>query len=84
MESFLHFFCLLTAVAFEKVGSLTHIEIRDQFAENSARKASFQPIEEHRDKLLNILLNEYIDGFSKRFVRDTKISRGKIDSIRRF
>ena len=42
--------------------------------------AHLQPIKEHGDKLLNVLLHHDVDRFSKRFVSDAEGRRRKVQT----
>ena len=83
MEILLYFFGLLTIVTLEQVGRLASIEILHQIPERMFLDALLQPIKEHGNKLLDILLHHNINRLPKGFIRSTKRTGRKVLPISR-
>ena len=78
MEILLYFLGLLTIVTLEQVGRLASIEILHQIPERMLLNTLLQPIKEHRNKLLDILLHHNINRLPKGFIRSTKRTGRKV------
>jgi len=67
-------------VAAEEIGSFSSVEIIDESSEGVFLDADLEPIEEHGDKLLHILLHHDVDRLSERFVGDTEGRGGEVQA----
>lgn len=61
MEVFLDLLGFFAIMTLEKVGSFTCIKVLNKISERMLFDTLLEPIEEHRHKLLNILLHHDID-----------------------
>lgn len=67
-------------MAFEQIRCFAWIEILNNISERCLMNKALESIEEHRDKLLDILLHHDIDRFTEWFIGNTEIFRCVIDS----
>ena len=67
-------------MATEQVSIFSMVEVINQPSQRMLLDATFQPIKEHRHKLLHILLDHDIDRLSKRFIGSTESIRNKVQS----
>ena len=69
-------------MAAEEIGSFSSVEVIDESSEGVLLDADFEPIEEHGDKLLHVLLHHDVDRFPERLVGDAEGRGGKVQARR--
>lgn len=61
MEIFLYFFGLFAVVALEQIGCFSCVKVLDEISQGMFLDALLETVEEHGDKLLDILLHHDIN-----------------------
>lgn len=61
MEIFLYFFCLFAVVTLEQIGCFSSVKVLDEISQGMFLDALLEAVEEHGDKLLDILLHHDVD-----------------------
>ena len=80
IESFFYFFGLLAVMATKQVDRSSGVEILHYFLQRMAPNERLKPTKEHRNELLDILLDHHVHRLAERLVRSTKIPGCEIDS----